>query len=178
MRRKTFIQKTFREFIIYAAMTTLILFLALEMFSNNKKILKQAVANELTRNAKQPFNKIMTVDHWWNWCFNVLLDGLYWEKWYNGASATKSEAGPIGGKFFLIGTPVFTQFRCAGNNNCSMSPFFGSIMLDCIPTYNVSTIKRNIHDVNNVTGFHEKACRLCDKIQYCDSRQSVTLGQS
>ncbi|XP_063308092.1 polycystin-1-like protein 1 [Pelobates fuscus] len=110
-------------------MTTLIIFLALETFSNNKKIIKQAVANELTRNAKQPFNKIKTVDHWWNWCFNVLLDGLYWEKWYNGASATKSEAGPIGGKFFLVGTPVFTQFRCAGNNNCSLM-FLGIIIFN------------------------------------------------
>lgn len=40
----------------------------------------------VSRNPSSPFHAIKTHDDWWNWTLTTLLDGLYWESWYNKAS--------------------------------------------------------------------------------------------
>ncbi|XP_053571737.1 LOW QUALITY PROTEIN: polycystic kidney disease protein 1-like 1 [Bombina bombina] len=118
IRKKTLIQQTFWEFVMHIVMIFILLFIALGKFSHHEYILNQAVRNEFTRDAEHTFSKIKTEDEWWDWSVSTLLDGLYWDKWYNKAYAT-AEAGPIGGKFFLVGTPVLRQLRAASESTSS-----------------------------------------------------------
>ncbi|KAM8967024.1 polycystin-1-like protein 1 [Pelodytes ibericus] len=178
IRKRTFIQQTFRELIIYIIMISVVIFISLETFPHNQHILNQALKNEFIRNAKQPFSEIKTADHWWNWSFNVLLDGLYWDRWYNEAAAN-SEAGPVGGKFFLIGTPLLTQFRFK-EATCTIPFFLPSIIQDCISSNNVTnrTTVNLIANITNAVGIQGNTLTWCNKIQCYKGKGSVSLGRS
>ncbi|XP_063778763.1 polycystin-1-like protein 1 isoform X2 [Pseudophryne corroboree] len=176
IRRKTVIQKVFRELTVYIIMTSMLIFITMGKYSQNDYFLNQAVRKEFTRNVKQPFGEIITEDHWWNWSFNVLLDGLYWNKWYNNVSAS-TEAGPIEGKFFLIGTPIMRKLSVANNSACMIPSFLVSQYPDCTLTHDLLKGARGWSDIQD-TGENQEKYYQCGQIQcYSDMGSIVNLGR-
>ncbi|XP_075070470.1 polycystin-1-like protein 1 [Mixophyes fleayi] len=176
IRRKTVIQRIFRELTVYIIMTSMLIFIIMGKYSHNEYFLNQAVKNEFTRSAKQPFSEISTEDQWWNWSFNVLLDGLYWNKWYNNVS-TSTEAGPIEGKFFLIGTPIIRKLSAANKSACMIPSFLVSEYPDCIFPHDLVKEAKDISETQ-VKGQIQEMYYQCGKIQCYSGRGSIiTLGR-
>ncbi|XP_041422038.1 polycystic kidney disease protein 1-like 1 isoform X3 [Xenopus laevis] len=174
IRKKTTTEKTFREFFIHGIMVLILLFITLEKCSNGDYLLNQAVKSEFTRHGKPSFRSIRTEDDWWNWSFNVLLDGLYWDKWYNITSA-KSETGPIGGKFFLMGTPIIQAFSLENSSACSTHSFVSSI----ISSYSQVIHKSKQSGFENNLDFKDDTHHRNGKIHCYKGRKSViNLGRS
>ncbi|XP_075444708.1 polycystin-1-like protein 1 [Ascaphus truei] len=175
IRKKTLIQQTFREFIMYGIMTLILIFITVGKFSHDEFYLNQAVRNEFTRNGKHPFSDIKTEDDWWNWSFSALLDGVYNE------ASLKAEAGH-GGQFYLIGTPILRQLRISNISNCKVPSLFESIIPDCISSYSLAvqeTDMLNISDIKNTVGLEDKIYHQCGKAQCYNGRGFVvTLGRS
>nr|XP_033786352.1 polycystic kidney disease protein 1-like 1 isoform X2 [Geotrypetes seraphini] len=134
IRKEMLIQQTLRELIMYILMLCLLLLIAFGKFSSDDYFLNHAVRREFTQNAKSLFKDIKTIDNWWNWSLTALLEGLYWDTWYNSAAA-RSQSGPLGGKCYLIGTPVLKQLRTISNQVCTFPPQFFSLTSNCVPRY-------------------------------------------
>ncbi|XP_069072241.1 polycystin-1-like protein 1 [Pleurodeles waltl] len=176
MRKKALVQQTLREFLMYSAMLLLLILLTFGKFSSDEYLLNHAVKMEFTRNAKNPFTEITTLDQWWNWSFTSLLEGLYWDTWYNKAAA-KAQAGPVGGKCFLIGSPIIRQLRVSENASCVVPSQFLTLIRDCRPPYSVAV--QALQAVGNVSNQEEGSYYQCGQTQCYEGRGSVvSLGRS
>ncbi|KAM4689007.1 polycystin-1-like protein 1 [Discoglossus pictus] len=181
IRKKTLIQQTFRECLMYIVMTFMLIFIAYGKFSHDEYFLNQAVRNIFTRHNGHAFDEIKTEDGWWNWSFSALLDGLYLDKWYKKASE-RSEAGPIGGHFFLIGSPILRELRDTNDSACMVPSIFTSIIEKCGPSCSLS---KQASDMLNMTRkkalaeTQDETYNLCGKVQCYQGRSSVfRLGKS
>ncbi|RXM94988.1 Polycystic kidney disease protein 1-like 1 [Acipenser ruthenus] len=77
-----------REFVLYIVMLLLLMFVTYGKFSNDQYLLNQAVRTEFTKNPKKLLSEVKTAEDWWSWSMTALLEGLYWDTWYNNASAS------------------------------------------------------------------------------------------
>ncbi|XP_056376258.1 polycystic kidney disease protein 1-like 1 isoform X2 [Hyla sarda] len=173
-RRKTIIGKILRELAVYVFMVALLTFIIIGKYSHNEYYVNHAVRNEFTRNARQPFSEIKTEGHWWNYCFNVLLDGLYWNKLYN-EEPSHGQIGPIEGKFNIIGAPVMRRLNIANHSTCMIPSFSASDFLNCaFPHPSVDS-----KDKPSTWRIQDEMFYQCAKIQCHDEKDSViNLGRS
>ncbi|XP_029442948.1 polycystic kidney disease protein 1-like 1 [Rhinatrema bivittatum] len=181
IRKETLIQQTLREFIMYILMLCLLLIITFGKFSDNEYFLNHAVRSEFTRNAKSPFTDITTSDHWWNWSFTALLDGLYWDTWYNRAAA-RAQSGPVGGKCYLIGTPFLKQLKGDISRGCTFPPQFISLTSDCVARYHPEIQEPegiNISDTEKKEAIQAEIYHWCGQMQCYKGRGViVSLGRS
>ncbi|XP_073533023.1 polycystin-1-like protein 1 [Phyllobates terribilis] len=173
-RRKTIIGKIFRELAVHVFMASILIVIIIGKYSDNEYYVNQAVRNEFTRNAKQPISEIKTEDQWWNYCFSVLLDGLYWNKWYD-AEVSRNEAGPVQGKFYIIGAPIMRKLEPSNYSACMISSFSTSNFSDCT----LSHLSNNAKDKYNSMKIQDQNFYQCSKIQCYEERGSIiNLGKS
>lgn len=66
-----------------------------------------------------------------------MLDGLYWETWYNGRNLTNDEEGYIYYESKLLGVPRLRQIRVK-NNTCTLDPNFEGEVKGCYGEYKSS----------------------------------------
>uniref|UniRef100_H3AK63 Polycystin-1-like protein 1 n=1 Tax=Latimeria chalumnae TaxID=7897 RepID=H3AK63_LATCH len=163
IRKENLIQQTLREFILYSLMVFLLLFIIFGKFSNDEFYLNQAVRAEFTKNVKNPFTEVKTVDNWWAWSFTALLDGLYWDTWYN-SEAAKSQSGAVGGKCHLIGVPSLRQLHIINRTACRVPNVFLDLIQDCIPLYSPSD---TVHDESNVSDSSSQQESKTDRYSQC-----------
>uniref|UniRef100_A0A4W5JPQ4 Polycystic kidney disease 1b n=1 Tax=Hucho hucho TaxID=62062 RepID=A0A4W5JPQ4_9TELE len=83
-RRETLIHKTLR---LCVSMLFLLLCVTYGSSSRDQYHLNHAVRTQFT-SPHNPFLSIQTHEEWWNWTLTSVLDGLYWDTWYNNISAT------------------------------------------------------------------------------------------
>ncbi|KAG9470271.1 hypothetical protein GDO78_018353 [Eleutherodactylus coqui] len=173
LRRKTIIGKIFRELAVYIIMASMLISIIVGQSSPNEYSVNGAVRDVFTRNAKQPFTEIRTMDDWWNFGFNVLLDGLYWKKWHDEDSL--KEVGPIEGKFYIIGDPLMRKLDGANDSSCAISPFSTPAFPDCT----LSHLPNGAKDTNFTTKIQDCTFYQCGKIQcYEDRGPVINLGRS
>ncbi|KAM4026856.1 polycystin-1-like protein 1 [Anomaloglossus baeobatrachus] len=173
-RRKTIIGKIFRELAVHMFMASILIVIIIGKYSDNEYYVNQAVRNEFTRNAKQLFSEIRTEDQWWNYCFNVLLDGLYWNKSYS-EQISHNEAGPMQGKFYTIGSPILRKLEPPNSSACMISSLSKSNFSDCAFLHLVNGAKDNQGSMN----IQDHIFYQCGKIQCYEGRGSIiNLGRS
>ncbi|XP_069469434.1 polycystin-1-like protein 1 [Ambystoma mexicanum] len=176
IRKNTLIQQTVREFVMYIAMLFLLIFLTFGKFSSNEYLLNHAVRSEFTRNPRTLFTEIETVDEWWDWSFTALLEGLYWDTGYNRGAA-ETGAGPVGGKCFLIGSPILRQLSVLHNASCAFPVQFMNLIPDCNPPYSPSN--RAPEEMHSVLNPENDFYHQCGQTQCYEGRGSVVkLGRS
>ncbi|CAN2389593.1 Polycystic kidney disease [Pristimantis euphronides] len=173
LRRKTIIGKMFRELTVYIIMAFMLIFIIIGKYSQNEYYVNHAVRNEFTRNPKQPFSDIRTEDHWWNYCFNVLLDGLYWNKLHYEKDS--HNVGPLEGKFYMIGAPLLRKLDVAYDSACMSSSFSTSDFPGCTSSH----LPNGARDKNGTIKIPEQKLYRCGKIQCYEENGSVIhLGRS
>lgn len=78
------------------------------------------------------FSTMAQMSDFWDVHTGPILDGLYWENWYNGQNA--SQYGYIYFENKLLGVPRLRQLRVR-NGSCSVHPMFRSTISDCYASY-------------------------------------------
>ncbi|KAJ8376555.1 hypothetical protein SKAU_G00071350 [Synaphobranchus kaupii] len=132
MKKEMLIRKILREAVFYIFMLFLLLFVTYGKSSNSQYQLNQAVRGEFTRNPRSPFHAIKTQEDWWNWSLTTLLDGLYWDTWYNKAS-TNTKAGAVQGTCILIGEPTLKKVE--KKTVCKVPSSFEGLLPECLPAH-------------------------------------------
>lgn len=82
------------------------------------------------------FNTMGSMQDFWDVYNGPILDGLYWETWYNGQNA--SQQGYVYFESKLLGVPRLRQMRVR-NGSCTVHPMFQKTISDCYASYSYFT---------------------------------------
>lgn len=96
------------------------------------KMLTDLFINKATDGSGVSFGTIGTQQDFWEVTLGPMMNGLYWENWYNGDNGTG-----IGYIFYenkLLGVPRFRQLRVK-NGSCKVHKLFQSAISDCYDDY-------------------------------------------
>ncbi len=63
-----------------------------------------------------------------------LMDGLYWETWYNGQNVSESESNMIFYENKMLGVPRIRQLKVR-NDSCTVHDDFKNEIKQCYDTY-------------------------------------------
>ncbi|XP_058874729.1 polycystin-1-like protein 1 isoform X2 [Acipenser ruthenus] len=176
IRKEGLIQHTLREFVLYIVMLLLLMFVTYGKFSNDQYLLNQAVRTEFTKNPKKLLSEVKTAEDWWSWSMTALLEGLYWDTWYNNASAS-AKAGPLKGTCSLIGEPMLQKIQVINNTGCTIPSMFTGLITDCVPPY-----RPEVHDPGSKETSDSQTdtvrVHLCGQIECYDGKvTTVKLGR-
>jgi polycystin 2 len=78
------------------------------------------------------FGAMGSMQDYWEVLQGPILDGLYWEKWYNGANA--SQQGYIYFENKILGVPRLRQLRVK-KGSCKVHSLFRNAIPDCYDSY-------------------------------------------
>ncbi|KAL7840831.1 hypothetical protein AOLI_G00261540 [Acnodon oligacanthus] len=111
IKKRTLIQKTIRELMLYMITLSTAGFVAYGKFPNDMFHLNQAVTNSFSRYLHRPLNSFLKPEAWWDWAENArwTLDGLY--RHNTSYDGKENNAKTFGGNFFRIGDPVITKME-------------------------------------------------------------------
>lgn len=133
------IKTTLKELITYCIFTGVITIIALGM-SNPityyyTNVLTKLFLNQKTNNAPGTnFQGIGSSDDWWSVVRGPILDGLYWDNWYNGEAVQKTNF--IYHENKLLGVPRLRQLRVK-KNSCKVHSLFKHSIEDCYDSYSI-----------------------------------------
>jgi hypothetical protein len=82
------------------------------------------------------FKSMGVMSDFWGVHMGPILDGLYWESWYNGQNA--SQYGYVYYESKLLGVPRLRQLRVR-NGSCTVHPLFKNTITDCYSSYSSSS---------------------------------------
>lgn len=80
------------------------------------------------------FQDIGSLDDWWSVIRGPVLDGLYWDNWYNGEVSEKNNFIYYENK--LLGVPRLRQLRVS-KNSCKVHKLFQSSISECYDSYSI-----------------------------------------
>jgi hypothetical protein len=66
---------------------------------------------ELQEGSEDTFESISSMDDFWTYTEGPLLNGLYWEKWYNQENVSQDEFGYLYYENKLLGRPRLRLLR-------------------------------------------------------------------
>ena len=99
------------------------------------KMLTDLFLNQPTDNTGVTFGSIGTQNDFWETTLGPVMDGLYWEQWYNQDNGTGT--GYIFYENKLLGVPRMRQLRVK-NGSCTVHKLFRSTISDCYDDYSSS----------------------------------------
>uniref|UniRef100_A0A8C8A310 Polycystin 2 like 2, transient receptor potential cation channel n=1 Tax=Otus sunia TaxID=257818 RepID=A0A8C8A310_9STRI len=77
-----------------------------------------------------------------------LLDGLYWDKWYNNATLPPQNKSYIYYENLLLGVAQIRQLKVR-NNTCAIYPYFHTLLKDCYSDYHYRAEDRSDFGLGN-----------------------------
>lgn len=78
-----------------------------------------------------------------------LLNGLYWEKWYNDQPVPAEQIGYIYYENKLLGVPRMRQLKVS-SNSCQVHDDFADVIRECYDSYS-----ENLEDKTSDTANHD-----------------------
>ncbi|KAF3817057.1 hypothetical protein GH733_013799 [Mirounga leonina] len=134
MRRETRTRVALRDICMYTLMLLLHVFILCGRCSQDEYSLNQAIRNEFTRGAGSVSGGLRSVGDWWGWSLTTLLDGLH-----GGGASTAgppgAQPGALGGKCYLLGTPVIQQLRDPSGGVCELPSTPSALSEDSPPPH-------------------------------------------
>ncbi|NXW40442.1 PK2L2 protein, partial [Nyctiprogne leucopyga] len=140
--RELEVKTTLRELVIYVVFLTDLCFLTFGMVSTDMYYLNR-VMSHLFLEPSSPgdngssFRSIGSRTDFWKFAEGPLLDGLYWDKWYNNTTLTfqnNNNNSHIYYENLLLGVARIRQLKVR-NNTCSIYPYFHTLLEDCYSEY-------------------------------------------
>uniref|UniRef100_A0A1I8IF70 EF-hand domain-containing protein n=1 Tax=Macrostomum lignano TaxID=282301 RepID=A0A1I8IF70_9PLAT len=133
--RELYIKTTLRELVIYCIFLAVLMILSLGMTSTNMFYYTQALSGLFTAtpaaDTQTPFTRINSIPGWWSFAKGPLMDGLYWESWYNSDNfSDPKEKNFIYYDNKLLGVPRIRQLRVR-NNSCTVADDFKDEITFC-----------------------------------------------
>jgi hypothetical protein len=121
------------EIIIYVFFTVILLFLSYQSRDTNSYAFYRDTKNLFITDDFYDVNSIGT---WWDYCDNVLLQGLYAQPWYNNKSLTWREKLTTGSRVSMrVGAPRIRQLRVK-DNSCRVHRRVKHVITNCRDDYN------------------------------------------
>ncbi|XP_065670011.1 polycystin-2-like protein 1 isoform X2 [Hydra vulgaris] len=80
------------------------------------------------------FDNVASMGDFFDYCDKVLVEGLYWERYYNDEEVPENQRGYIFFENKLLGLPRLRQVRVR-NDSCLVHKFFRNDVLKCFSSY-------------------------------------------
>ncbi|XP_012888396.1 PREDICTED: polycystic kidney disease protein 1-like 1 [Dipodomys ordii] len=125
LRRQGQTQAALRDICMSILTLLLLLLIIYGKVSPAERSLSQAFRKKFMREARNYLGDLRGPDGWWDWCVTALLDGLYPEGLSAAGQVPRAQPGALGGKCYLLGTPVIKQLKVFPCGPCkSPRPFW------------------------------------------------------
>ncbi|XP_060896923.1 polycystin-2-like protein 1 [Labrus mixtus] len=136
--RELFVRTTLRELLIYLLFLVDICLLTYGMTSSSTYYYTKVMTDLFVNTASESgvrFQSISTMADFWTYTQGPLLDGLYWNKWYNNQSMDSGDKSFIYYENMLLGVPRLRQVKIM-NNSCKVHSSFQDEIIGCFDVYN------------------------------------------
>ncbi|XP_025957712.2 polycystin-2-like protein 2 [Dromaius novaehollandiae] len=152
--RELELRTTLRELLIYIVFLTDLCILTFGMVSTDMYYLNK-VMSHLFLDTSSPeadgvtFRSIGSIADFWKFAEGPLLDGLYWDKWYNNVTLTiQKNSSRIYYENLLLGVAQIRQLKVR-NGTCSIYPYFQTLLKECYCEYRYQAEDRSAFGLKN-----------------------------
>uniref|UniRef100_A0A663MW78 Polycystin 2 like 2, transient receptor potential cation channel n=1 Tax=Athene cunicularia TaxID=194338 RepID=A0A663MW78_ATHCN len=142
---------TLRELVIYIIFLTNLCVVTFGMVNMERYFLNRVMSYvflEASGDDSSGFSSIKSRDDFWRFAEGPLLDGLYWDKWYNNATLTPENKSYIYYENLLLGVAQIRQLKVR-NNTCAIYPYFHTFSEDCYSDYHYRAEDRSDFGLGN-----------------------------
>ncbi|NXJ45132.1 PK2L2 protein, partial [Spizaetus tyrannus] len=151
--RELELKTTLRELVVYIVFLTDLSILTFGMVSTDMYYLNKVMSHlflepSSSEDDRSGFRSIGSRADFWRFAEGPLLDGLYWEKWYNNTTLTLQNNSHIYYENLLLGVAQIRQLKVR-NNTCSIYPYFHHFLEDCYSEYRYRAEDRSDFGLRN-----------------------------
>ncbi|KAH0506137.1 Polycystic kidney disease 2-like 2 protein [Microtus ochrogaster] len=139
-RREAEVNTTLEELLLYFVFLINLCILTFgmvnpHMYYLNKVMSSLFVDTSLPNDDRSSFRSIRSITDFWKFMEGPLLEGLYWDSWYNNQQLYNlKNSSRIYYENILLGVPRVRQLRVR-NNTCKVYSAFQSLVSDCYGKY-------------------------------------------
>ncbi|XP_038186988.1 polycystic kidney disease 2-like 2 protein isoform X1 [Arvicola amphibius] len=139
-RREAEVNTTLEELLLYFVFLINLCILTFgmvnpHMYYLNKVMSSLFVDTSLPNDDRSSFRSIRSITDFWKFMEGPLLEGLYWDSWYNNQQLYNlKNSSRIYYENILLGVPRVRQLRVR-NNTCKVYSAFQSLVSDCYDKY-------------------------------------------
>uniref|UniRef100_A0A670Z240 Polycystin-2 n=2 Tax=Pseudonaja textilis TaxID=8673 RepID=A0A670Z240_PSETE len=139
--REKYLKSVLRELITYLIFLVVLSILSYGMVNSNiyyyTKVMSQLFLDTpVSKVEKTNFRSLSTMEDFWKFTEGPLLDGLYWEMWYNNKTVAENRSF-IYHENLLLGVPRIRQLKVR-NASCSIPEDLKDEIKDCYDVYSVT----------------------------------------
>ncbi|NXI96187.1 PK2L2 protein, partial [Psophia crepitans] len=151
--RELELKTTLREVLIYIVFLTDLCILTFGMVSTDmyhlNSVMSRLFLGPSSEDGRRGFRSIGSRADFWRFAEGPLLDGLYWDKWYNNTTLTlQNNNSHIYYENLLLGVAQIRQLKVR-NNTCSIYPYFHTFIEDCYSEYRYRAEDRSDFGLRN-----------------------------
>ncbi|XP_075258867.1 polycystin-2-like isoform X2 [Convolutriloba macropyga] len=135
--RETVIRTTLRELVVYCIFLTILCIITYGMFSSSMYYFTNVLMVlflDQTVDDSVDFRSAATINDFWDYVEGPLMNGLYWEEWYNGEELADDEKGYIYYENKLMGLARLRQVKVR-NDTCDIPEDFENEIKECFAAY-------------------------------------------
>ncbi|CBY18963.1 unnamed protein product [Oikopleura dioica] len=125
---------TIRELILYVIFLANIIIMTLGNTSTTHFFFTNVLQKLFVSSGPQTWEDLNQMDKFWDYAEKSLVDGLYWEHWYNGEPIPEEDTGYIFFENKLLGAPRIRQIKVR-NDSCTVHNDFKDDILACHSNY-------------------------------------------
>uniref|UniRef100_A0A674ITA1 Polycystin-2 n=1 Tax=Terrapene triunguis TaxID=2587831 RepID=A0A674ITA1_9SAUR len=139
--RERYLKSVLRELITYVIFLVVLCVLTYGMVSSSMyyytRVMSQLfLETPLSKMEKNNFKTLSTMEDFWKFTEGPLLDGLYWEMWYNNKTMAENKSF-IYYENLLLGVPRVRQVKVR-NGSCSIPEDLKDEIKECYDVYSVA----------------------------------------
>ncbi|CAM5106911.1 unnamed protein product [Eretmochelys imbricata] len=139
--RERYLKSVLRELITYVIFLVVLCVLTYGMVSSSMyyytRVMSQLfLETPLSKMEKTNFKTLSTMEDFWKFTEGPLLDGLYWEMWYNNKTMAENKSF-IYYENLLLGVPRVRQLKVR-NGTCSIPEDLKDEIKECYDVYSVA----------------------------------------
>jgi polycystin 2 len=140
------IKTTLRELIIYLVFIAVLCCVTFGMTSQTMyyytKVMTELFLDSSFKDTGNTFRGMTTMQDWFRFAEGPLMDGLYWETWYNDRNVSQDELGYIFYENKLLGVPRMRQLKVR-NDSCTVHDDFKEQIKACYDSYGEAIEEKN-----------------------------------
>ncbi|XP_060603024.1 polycystin-2-like protein 1 isoform X2 [Ruditapes philippinarum] len=138
--RELHVKTTLRELIIYIVFLVILCIVTFGMTQTTMYYYTKVMSDlflDKTHSSGGSFRTITSVEDFWKFAKGPLVNGLYWETWYNNATVPEGQEGYIYYENKLLGVPRLRQLQ-VHSNSCVVHDDFKNVIRECYESYSES----------------------------------------
>uniref|UniRef100_A0A8C3TPA3 Polycystin-2 n=1 Tax=Catharus ustulatus TaxID=91951 RepID=A0A8C3TPA3_CATUS len=139
--RERYLKSVLRELVTYMVFLVVLCVLTYGTVSSSMyyytRVMSQLfLETPVSKTERTDFKTLSTMDDFWKFTEGPLLDGLYWEMWYNNKTMAENKSF-IYYENLLLGVPRIRQLKVR-NGSCSIPEDLKDEIKDCYDVYSVA----------------------------------------